>query len=402
MVKISIKKDKKRKTKPRQKQKQKQTQNVVVNIGSNTTRAKRRSTGQALEKNKTVIKPQPTPTINVPQANPLYKQSDSTGEILRYIRESEQQKEMIKKQEKNNELEKDKIKKASGIPTEEKAQIQFSLVNSQNISSITSGTATPNPLSTPLNFRSLQNALGALIDRADIEGENPNTGRISLSTYNPNPLSQNVSSNSSIIPQPEYVDDNESVTTYETRTPLKHINEPYSLAEFLATQQPEPAQEVIAESEPEEVAITEPQLELVETQQPPIETITNEPSEVDAVIIDTPEPEKTAYEQADEAIKMMDDALKPNKATESRQAEDTGQMLEIKTVDTPRTPPQFTKGQLKKMRANQVGDILTAEKVKDKGQELIFNGSLFFRGREEVKLPEVKKILLSQYGVEEL
>ena len=95
MVKISIKKDKKRKTKPRQKQKQKQTQNVVVNIGSNTTRAKRRSTGQALEKNKTVIKPQPTPTINVPQANPLYKQSDSTGEILRYIRESEQQKEMI-------------------------------------------------------------------------------------------------------------------------------------------------------------------------------------------------------------------------------------------------------------------------------------------------------------------
>ena len=54
------------------------------------------------------------------------------------------------------------------------------------------------------------------------------------------------------------------------------------------------------------------------------------------------------------------------------------------------------------MRASQVGDILTAEKVKDKGQELIFNGSLFFRGREEVKLPEVKKILLSQYGVEEL
>ena len=50
MVKISIKKDKKGKTKPRQKQKQKQTQNVVVNIASNATRAKRRTTGQALEK----------------------------------------------------------------------------------------------------------------------------------------------------------------------------------------------------------------------------------------------------------------------------------------------------------------------------------------------------------------
>ncbi len=60
MVKISIKKDKKRKTKPRQKQKQKQTQNVVVNIGSNATRAKRRATGQALEKNKIINKPQPT------------------------------------------------------------------------------------------------------------------------------------------------------------------------------------------------------------------------------------------------------------------------------------------------------------------------------------------------------
>ena len=51
------------------------------------------------------------------------------------------------------------------------------------------------------------------------------------------------------------------------------------------------------------------------------------------------------------------------------------------------------------MRANQVGEIVTAEKVKDKGEELIYNGALFFRGREEVKLPEVKKILLSQYGV---
>ena len=83
-------------------------------------------------------------------------------------------------------------------------------------------------------------------------------------------------------------------------------------------------------------------------QEPPMEIIRNEPSEVDAVIIDTPEPERTAYEQADEAIKMMDDALKPKKATKSRQAEDTEPMIEIKAVDTPRTPPQFTKGQLKK------------------------------------------------------
>ena len=78
---------------------------------------------------------------------------NTNNEILRYIRESEQQKEMIKKQEKNNELEKNKIKekKPAVIPVEEKAQVQFSVINSQNISGIASGLATPqfNPLSTP-------------------------------------------------------------------------------------------------------------------------------------------------------------------------------------------------------------------------------------------------------------
>ena len=152
MVKISIKKDKKPiKAKPKQKQKQKQSQKVIVNIGSNITRAKRRSTGQVLEKNKTVNRSSTTPNIIVPQSMP----QNSMGEILKYIRESEQQKEMIKKQEKNNELEKDKIKKASVIPTEEKAQVQFSVVDSQNISSLTSGTATPNSLSYPVDSRSL-------------------------------------------------------------------------------------------------------------------------------------------------------------------------------------------------------------------------------------------------------
>ena len=148
MVKISIKKDKKPiKAKPKQKQKQKQSQKVIVNIGSNITRAKRRSTGQALQKN--VANKQtttPTPNIIVPQA----MSQNSNNEILRYIRESEQQKEMIKKQEKNNELEKDKIKKASVIPKEDKAQSQFSSINSQNISSLTSGTATPNSYHIPL------------------------------------------------------------------------------------------------------------------------------------------------------------------------------------------------------------------------------------------------------------
>ena len=206
MVKISIKKDRKPKTKPRQKQKQKQSQKVIVNIGSNAVKA-RRATTQPIQKN-VANKQMSTPNIYVPQSNPLYKQSDSTSEILKYIKESEQQKELIKKQEKNNELEKDKAKKASTIPAEEKTQVQFTMINNtQDISALSSGNATPhyNPLTTPLNFRSLQNKLGSLIQRADLEGENPNTGRISLSTYNP------PSSGSSILSDGGYIDDNDSV-----------------------------------------------------------------------------------------------------------------------------------------------------------------------------------------------
>ena len=78
MVKISIKKDKK--TKPKQKQKQKQSQKVIVNIGSNAIKA-RRATTQTLQKN-VANKQIPIPNIYVPQSNPLYKQSDSTSEIL--------------------------------------------------------------------------------------------------------------------------------------------------------------------------------------------------------------------------------------------------------------------------------------------------------------------------------
>ena len=167
MVKISIKKDKKAikpkpkpkpkaKPKPKPKESQTQSQSVVVNVGSNAIKA-RRATTQTLQKN-VANKQIPIPNIYVPQSNPLYKQSDSTSEILKYIKESEQQKELIKKQEKNNELEKDKAKKASTIPAEEKTQVQFTMINNtQDISALSSGNATPhyNPLTTPLNFRSL-------------------------------------------------------------------------------------------------------------------------------------------------------------------------------------------------------------------------------------------------------
>ena len=330
------------------------------------------------------------------------------NEIFKYIRDAEQQKEMIKKQEKNNELEKDKIKekKPSVIPAEEKEQVQFTMVNSQNISGISSELATPtfNPLSTPLNYRSLQNELGKLIQRADLEGENPNTGRISLSTYNP------PSSGSSILSDGGYIDDNDSVLSYESRTPLTHTAKQPSLTEYVSNQR--------IESEDEEEEYIEPETEQktiinetsqqettdTEKQGEPLETITNEPTQDDAVIIDTPEPEKTAYEQADEAITMIDQALKPK--TESKQAEDLSSVIETQKTKTTKEPPSttpYTKDQIKKMRLKRVGEILTAEKITDKdGKQLLFNGGRIFPEgtlKDEVELPEVKKRILLHYGI---
>ena len=155
MVKISIKRDDKS-IKPKQKQKQKQSQKVIVNIGSNVAKPKRRrTTRQALQKNKVVNRQQTTPTqINVPQALPIQQQQqpkDSFTDFSKYFKENETQKEAIKeiikeKDKKINELEKDKKDKdRSKDLTTEEVQDDFSRVyNNSNISSLTnSGTATP-------------------------------------------------------------------------------------------------------------------------------------------------------------------------------------------------------------------------------------------------------------------
>jgi hypothetical protein len=138
---------------------------------------------------------------------------NSNDEILKYIRNAEQQKELIKKQEKNNELEKDKIKAKEKKPIvlpEEEAQSQFSTINSQNVSSLTSGSSTPNISSRPIDSRSL---FDSFMRVADIQGENPNSGRVSFTTSQSNPLSSSPtvdpfsnlsSSSSSIITAPTY------------------------------------------------------------------------------------------------------------------------------------------------------------------------------------------------------
>ena len=121
MVKISIKRDDKS-IKP--KQKQKQSQKVVVNIGNDVVKPKRkRAPRQALQKNNVVNRQQTTPTqINVPQALPIQQQQpkDSLSEFFKYFKENETQKEAIKvilkeKDQKINELEKNKKKRQRQI-----------------------------------------------------------------------------------------------------------------------------------------------------------------------------------------------------------------------------------------------------------------------------------------------
>ena len=349
MVKISIKKSEKTiKPKQKQNQKQKQSQKVIVNIGRDVSKPKRRRrTGQALEKSKAVNKTNATPTqITVPQANPIYKQSESQnsmGEILRYIKESEQQKEMVKKQEKKNELEKDKKTDVKQIPIED-AQGQFSTVNSQNISSLTSGSATPISLSRPIDSRSL---FDSLMRVADIQGENPNSGRVSLTTRQSNPLSSspavdsfsiigtinssnrsNLSSNSSIITAPT---DQSSERTFSvprstgstelsvssTQSANGSLNSFTSaLTDYLTDKQDQPPllEPSIDESVEIEEEVPPPQLEV--QIEPPQEVINTEPLTVEPepeqqLIVYEPEKATTQSATATQQIIGMDNSTLP-------------------------------------------------------------------------------------------
>jgi hypothetical protein len=215
MVKISIKKEEKT-IKPRQKQKQKQSQKVVVNIGSNVVKPKRRrAPRQALQKSNVVNRQQTTPTqINVPQALPIQQQPkiEPMNELIKYLRESEKNKDIIKEQDKKiNELEKDKKDKdKSKILTPDEVQDSFSKVyNDSNISSLTnSGISTPF-FSRPVDPQELYDLLRK---EADLRGGNPNSGNISFATLQ----STAPSSNSTLTTQSSDGIDQRFVSTRET------------------------------------------------------------------------------------------------------------------------------------------------------------------------------------------
>jgi hypothetical protein len=237
MVKISIKKEKNVR-KQKQKQKQKQSQKVIVNVGSNTLKRKRASTKSTIQKKQQQTT---TPTINVPQALPVNKQDEALNKLLIYLKERDSQK-IIQPESKNNDLEKDK-KAEEKTPTapEERRETIFQatqnrlpvISDSQSVSSLTSGTATP--LYRPLDTRSL---IDRLVQIADDQGENPLTGSVSLSTFNTSSSSQSLrpfSSNDS-------VDSFSNVSSSSSRSSssLSHNSIKQPLNDYLNDRQPEP------------------------------------------------------------------------------------------------------------------------------------------------------------------
>jgi len=297
MVKISIKKEKNVR-KQKQKQKQKQSQKVIVNVGSNTLKRKRASTKSTIQKKQQQTT---TPTINVPQALPVNKQDEALNKLLIYLKERDTQK-ITQPESKNNDLEKDK-KEEEKTPTapEERRDTIFQatqnrlpvMSDSQSVSSLTSGTATP--LSRPLDTRSL---IDRLVQIADSQGENPTTGSVSLATFNTSSSSQSLrpfSSNDS-------VDSFSNVSSSSSRSSssLSHNSIKQPLNDYLNDRQPEPPrfqpdeEPPIIQPEPqiiEPVIEPEPQLVIEPEAQPVLEPQIIQPIiEQEQVIEPEPQP----------------------------------------------------------------------------------------------------------------
>jgi hypothetical protein len=136
----------------------------------------------------------------------------------------------------------------------------------------------------------------------------------------------------------------------------------------------------------------EPVLLSQENKEPDLFTVVEETADIPQSITD-----------ANEAIKLVQDALNPNEETTyetpskektileppettttilepakkeqpliSNQAEEP--RIEIKSVDGPTpdfnaTPPRYTKAQINKLRVIPMGEVITAEKIKDRGKE---------------------------------
>lgn len=180
MVKISLKKESKVK---KQKQKQKQSQKVVVNIGTNVLKSKRRRKASGPIEKKAINKQQTPTTINVPQAlSNVSHPPNSMSEFVKYLKESERQKEKNKENEKKpNELEKEKKEEnRSKDLTKEEVQDNFSNV-------FTTSKLPPSYFEKPIAFdtvfskpKDYETLFEKIKKEVDLRDGNPNTGNLSF------------------------------------------------------------------------------------------------------------------------------------------------------------------------------------------------------------------------------
>jgi hypothetical protein len=388
-------------------------------------------------------KPTHTP-IYIPQSNPIMMKpqtQQSMVDLIKYLRETEGQKTTTKEKEKN-ELEKEK----KDVSPEDK-QVYFSTVDNKTV-------LTPlgieeklkfdkvighTPSSTyivPANMKASAGPYNpmsfydSLKQRADLLGENPAAGQLSLSTNAP-------IQTTSILRHTSHPNNAALTDLLRSRiTPLPTPPPPPQPEPPAPQPAPQPQQEeakeeiTLEESKedddeffdaPEEEPQAAPE---VEQQGPPLETTTNEPTQAQQLIgmdsTTTPtilkpindvsppthledvigEREKTGAEQSDEAIRIIQEALKPTKAA-SGAAEEGGGAEGGGTANT--NKPPYTRDEINDMSVKDLGAIISQTGIiDDQGVPLIFNGTRVHRvtnSSKQLTKGEIQKIILANYGL---
>jgi hypothetical protein len=374
MVKVLIKKNIKPKT-TKQKQKQKQTQTVNINIGDTITKKKRGRPTRRSKMEKQTTKPASQQPITQSYIQPIFKQSIpnqpstlassilASQNIPKVIKEEVKEESAIKKAliDQNLSTEEPEIKANDLERVREERRKKFE---------IPKGIKKEEPIRHALFSQMLS-------DQQDDTEEIQQLIKLSKPPTTP-------------------FDANEL-------TPLKTVRYKQPTINPLVSFSPS----------------IEPVLLSQENKEPDLFTALEETAEIPQSITDTneetnfetPLKEKTILEPPETTTTILEPAKKEQPLI-TNQAEE--QFTEIKSVDGPApdvidnaltTPPRYTKAQINRLRVIPIGEVITAEKVKDpEGRKLVFNGQRVFReGKlgQQINLPELRSILKSHYGFDD-
>ena len=408
----------------------------MVNLGR--TQARPGQPNQQLAQRRTTA-PTHTP-IYIPQSNPVVMRSQtdqSMMDLIKYLKEAEERKIAIQEKEKN-ELEKEKKP-----ITPEDNQVYFSTVDDKTV-------ITPLGKDEKLKFeklightpstkyvlpKSMKASAGpynpmsfydSLKQRADLLGENPNTGKMSLSTNAPTieipkPVLRHHSTNTQLTdllrsriapppPQPEPPPRPEPPPPAPQPQP-----EPEEAKEEITLEESKEDDDEFFDA-PEE----EPQA-IPEQEAAPLETIANEPTEAQVAIgidntttpaiarpindvapptqLDDLIGEKTGAAQADEAIQLIGGLLSPTKAASGAAAADDEPGSGGGIPNT--TKPPYTQDEISKMSVKDLGAIVSQVGITDdQGVPLVFNGSRVHRITNtsyQLKKGEIAQYIIDHY-----